>query len=505
MNYNFFLLSSFFLLLTQTPLTAQHDDGRPHSHCGVTESHPWMDAYLAGEIATPRSMMPLALPLRFIIVGTSDGTGYVNANDIMGSVCRMNDDFAESNLSFYIEGEMDTINNDSYWNHTFSTGALMMNFNNQNGVINVYVVGSPAGNCGYYSGNQDALAMDKDCMGYADPTLSHEMGHFLTLRHTFFGWEGEGDDNNPFAYLPTDEEAPVFINGRQVETVDGSNCNVAADGFCDTPPDYISERWLCNGVGMYPDSLIDPDSTLFMVNGRNIMGYANDGCVDSFSVEQITAMEINANSRSSLHTGETADDTVIPTVVQLSPENGEQVPAFNFVQLSWEPAADADFYLVELNNTQFFNGAVFRRYVVNGTTLTITQDLTANRNYYWRVRGVNKHAPCGDYGSIRRFRNGTVSSTIDPALDAAIEVFPNPVNADSRELFIQATDLPASGELNYELINTTGQVMSSRNAGLVAASGFRETIDISRLPQGMYFLRIRVGDRLLTRRVVLNR
>ena len=513
MKLNLFLLLSLLFALINTPLRAQEDNGRPDHYCGVTESHPWMDAYLAGEIGTARSSTPLALPIRFIIVGRSDGTGYANPNDVLGSMCQLNEDFAGTNLSFYIDGELDTINNTTYWDHNTSNGRLMMAQNNQSGVINVYVVGSPNGACGYYSPSRDAVAMDKDCMGYGDFTLSHEIGHYLSLRHTFFGWESQSDGgDNPFAYLPIDEPAPTTVTWSiytvEVEKADGSNCEDAGDGFCDTDPDYLSVRWSCDVAGLYPDSLLDSDGNAFIVNGRNIMSYSSDVCVDTFSFEQIAAMETNANDRTSLHTGEVADNDLVPEVVQISPNNGETLDAFDYAELRWEAADNADFYVVELNNTQFFNGAVFRRYVVFGTVFAITEDLIANRNYYWRVRGVNKHDPCadnGEFSDIRRFRNGTISSVIDPPLDAAIDVFPNPLSSNERALFIQATDLPSSGELQYQLINTTGQVIRSRYAGLVAASGFRETIDVGGLPQGMYFLRILIGDRLLTRRVVLNR
>ncbi|MEM8585647.1 MAG: zinc-dependent metalloprotease [Bacteroidota bacterium] len=478
-----------------------HEHGRA---CGVTESHPWMDAYLAGEIATPRSTTPLALPVRYILVGTSEGTGYANLSDILGAHCRLNDDFSTTDLSYFIE-DIDTINSTTYYDHNFSVGNSMMAIHNQFDVINVYLVGGLDGFCGYYLPSRDGVVVRNNCLGYNDLTLSHELGHYHTLRHTFFGWEGEGGSNNDPSYLPTEEDAPSFINGRVVERADSSNCDFAADGFCDTPPDYISLSWGCNSSGFYSDSLLDPQGNRFAVPGRNIMAYSNNSCQDSFSFEQVTAMEINANSRFQLHTGEVLDETELAVTNLIAPANNTTLPANDFVQLQWEAVDDADFYVVQLNINPNFNGNILRQWVVyDNTSLTITEGLLDNRFYFWRVRAVNKHNVCVDNNSdIRRFRNGSISSTNDPALDAAIAIFPNPASAGTPSIRIQASDLPSGGMMSFELSDATGRIIASHSPISVPARGFQADIPTDRLVTGVYFLRLQLDGRLLTRRVVM--
>ena len=114
------------------------------------------------------------------------------------------------------------------------------------------------------------------------------MGHNLSIQHPFLGWEG-----NTFDYsLPTPTEVyydytyfqdtlildTLIIDTAFVELMDGSNCTFAADGFCDTPPDYLSNRWQCK-----PDSQSiilqkDPNGVDFYSDGINFMSYAFNVC-----------------------------------------------------------------------------------------------------------------------------------------------------------------------------------------------------------------------------------
>ena len=42
---------------------------------------------------------------------------------------------------------------------------------------------------GYYSSQGDYVIVRKEELIKGNNTLSHEIGHFFSLRHTFYGWE----------------------------------------------------------------------------------------------------------------------------------------------------------------------------------------------------------------------------------------------------------------------------------------------------------------------------
>ncbi|MEL6356730.1 MAG: zinc-dependent metalloprotease, partial [Bacteroidota bacterium] len=477
--------------------------------CGVTERSPWIDAYQRGEIAIPRSLEEMVLPLRIHIVGNNDGDGYASWSQLIAALNLMNEDFAGSGLSFCIDGPIDYINNSSYYNHNGTGGGLMMALNNDPDVINCYFVGDPNGACGYYSPSRDAMAMANNCLGGDDHTWSHEMGHFLSLPHTFSGWEGELNENG-FADLPTDEPAPFSVNGRQVELADSSNCAVAGDGFCDTPADYISERWGCNFAGEYPDSLMDPDSNKFIVFGYPIMGYAFDNCVESFSGEQSTAMVVNAMGRGVTYDGPISEEPANADEIDLlSPENGDLQPIDEFsVQLTWSPATNADFYIVQINRTPIFGLSLHEEFVVYDTTATLspaTNDIEMGIRYYWRIRPVNNCSVVSGVSGVRNFRVTDIASpVIDSELDAALSIFPNPVVGD-QSLRVVGNNLPENTPVQLELLSITGQRLVAANSIQLAAGNLNYELPIGNLPSGIYFLRMRQAERLVTRRVVVTR
>ncbi len=457
-----------------------------------------------------RSVNIQYVPLQIFLVGENDGSGRSNPVEVLAALEQLNLDYLDMNIHFFIRGDIRLINNSTYNNHSFAEGRQMMSTFNQPDVINVYFVESPAGACGYYSPSRDAIAMGKNCIGLGDRTWSHEMGHFLTLPHTFLGWECYDVIENIPNPAPEDISELNFPNcfwaGREVEKVDGSNCEDAADGFCDTAPDYLMERWSCNGSGMYPDSLTDPNGVRFAVSGANIMSYANDGCVEGFSEEQKGAMLTDLDNRVGLVDNDNAETEParVEDLMLISPENNEDLPVSDFVELVWNNVPNADYYIVQLHSSSNLNGAVLLTEITSDTSLVVDEGLIARRRYYWRVRPVNSYEVAGEFSETIRFRNGEfATSTIDQELNAAITVAPNPV-ASGQNLRINGHNLGTSGALNIELINAAGQVLVAKQQANVSPAGFTEDIPTAALPAGVYFLRLRLNERLVTRRIVLT-
>lgn len=494
------LSATFFFLLLVSSLAAQRE-------CATTEYSDWLDKYQAGAIApVPKSAMTQYVPLRLVFVGRDNGAGYVDPVQVMDGLSLMNEDFADLNIQFFINGNIEYLNSSIYYEHDNATGRDMMRTFNERFVVNNYFVGSPAGACGYYTAAADGIAMDRDCIGGVDRTWSHEMGHFLSLRHTFHGWESVDEISEVRAF---EEPAPATIrfNGStiEVERIDGSNCEDAADGFCDTAPDYLPERWMCNNNGVYPDSLLDPDSVRFAVAGRNIMSYALDACVAEFSTDQKSAMATNLAGRVGLAQEEVPAFAAArgEDLLLISPENNGTAPFSDEVELVWNSVANADFYIVQINSSSNFNGQVFYTTITTDTSLVVRDaDLRARARYFWRVRPVNRYAVESEFGSVRRFRNGEFTvATIDPELDAALTVAPNPVRG-GQELSLLASGL-LSGQLSYQLIDASGRVLL-RQENLSVTGSFRQSLPTANLSPGIYFLRLTLNDRLVTRRVTVT-
>lgn len=512
------------LLLVGTGLIAQ----RSHSHGGIRHTHEletpkhelthhfkheksaWLDAYQRGEIATARTNETLLMPLRIHIVGNSQGEGYTDFDDLLAALKAMNVDFESAGIQFYIDGEIDFINNSTYYDHTFPQGSQMMAFNNDPGVINTYIVGNPADACGYFTPSRDAIALANDCLGADDFTWSHEMGHFLSLPHTFAGWEGVSEDEID---LPVGEPAPDFVGGVEVDLADGSNCATASDGFCDTYPDYIAFRFACNFAGFYADSLQDPTGQNFANASWNIMGYALDGCVDSFSNQQRDAMVTNVMfERANLISDVPFEDEMADasSVDLLFPEDGyEGVLTDDFtIDFEWSEGDNADFYVLQISRNVFF-ASLEAEFYVTGTSFQVNGDeigLELDRRYFWRVRPVNRFNVMSEYTSNNDFEiTGIVSDVTDPELNAAVRISPNPIVGGQNDLSIRAAGLSSNEPMQMELYAPTGQLIRANDNLRPVAGTLDESVSLANVANGIYFLRLRSGDRILTRRVVVNR
>lgn len=475
--------------------------------CGVTERSPWMVRYQAGEIPpVGKSLMTQFVPLRMVIVGNNDGSRYIDPVKLFNSFELLNSDYEDMNIQFYL-AEIDFLDRTSYnENPSRSEIVNMMELNNRAGFVNSYVIAEQNGICGTYYGGPDALILIQSCLGASDRTWSHEMGHLLTLDHTFYGWESVGKIDS----IDLNKPAPATLRYRSVdvpvERTDGSNCETAADGFCDTSPDYLMERWRCENDNEYQDSLLDPDSIRFAVPAWNIMSYALDNCITGFSEEQKTAMQTNLDARSI--SDDSGTDRVAAdgeTLELISPINNATLDFSNLVELNWTPVANADFYIVQLNTISNFNGGIFSSFLTTDTTATITEGLNPGARYYWRVRPVNRYKTDSDFGDQTfRFRNGSFPvATIDAALNAAVSVVPNPV-AGGNDILLNGRDLGVSGKMNYELIDAAGRILVSRENVNVTAAGFSERIETTGLSAGVYFLRLRLNEKLVTKRVMVT-
>jgi len=302
-------LLSIIFSLSVFSLIGQHDHGlKP---CGsAPHKSEWLKKYQKHKADYPDKVEgEIFVPLNVALVGTDVGTGRFSESTLLESMCTLNQDFSETEIQFYLE-ELRTIDDTEFFEHQeILVGAEKMFEYNSDQAINCYVVGNPAGNCGYnlpYAG----IALSNSCTNPSDHTWAHELGHAFSLPHPFLGWEGgAGYDGVP--QQDWTEPAPEYvlydytlfkdtlildtliIDTAYVELVDGSNCDIAADGFCDTAPDYHAYRWPCTSNNESFNTQIDPNGATFRSDATLFMSYGLDACASRFSNEQSLAMRAN--------------------------------------------------------------------------------------------------------------------------------------------------------------------------------------------------------------------
>lgn len=431
---------------------------------------------------TLRFQQVVYVPVVIHLVGANDGSGFLSENVILDAFCKLNDYFAPSNIQFFIKDKFDYIRNSAFFDHiSLQSATPVFKQRNVARAANVYFVQNPMDACGYnykIAGESQAIVLGNGCTDNRNANWAHEMGHYLSLPHTFNGWE-----NYDFNY---NQIAPSTMGGVQVEMIDGSNCSVAGDGFCDTQADYLNGRWYC-GTGSYQGMIpqFDPEGRMFYSDGSQIMSYAMDPCPTHFSKEQIIAMQ---NYLGEVRSDQIVTNLPVATIniqpaTLMIPTQRANVPTYDSVYLRWHPAPQATGYILEFSPVSNF-ALVSNRYVSYDTTF-IARGLKSSRTYYWRLRPFNSRYTCKSYSEVKMFTTGSLTPVHDLKNIAGVNIYPNPVKTGE----ILSIDYTANEHCNLQvdLINGMGQLVNQTR--LTAQLGEnRQNWSLPRLPAGLYTL-----------------
>lgn len=316
-------------------------------------------------------------------------------------------------------------------------------------------------------------------------TMTHEVGHYLNLRHIWGDTGCGGDDfvsDTPLAGSPN---------------YTGSPCTYPGPNTCDT------------GSGDLPDMF------------QNYMDYSDDACMNLFTTGQSNRMwaAIQA-SRPGLLSGScnggggptdpeicdngidddgdglidcedddcTSDpscdvppgDCAAPTGLTHARRKGGREAT-----LSWNASSGATAYEVEV----YRDGSVIASGTVTGTSANIT-GLTKNAAYTWRVRTV-----CN--GTVSDWSNGSFNARLtNQFTDQAVAAYPNPVRAG--EVIVSwnlGDDAPISisegkasaGDATIHLMSISGQLIRTFS---IEGDVEQTSLDVSELASGVYIIHV---------------
>ena len=455
--------------------------GTPHD----AEGEKFLTNYFEGKVQLKNTTDIIWVPMTIHLVSPSNGSipGF-REKEAGIALCQLNVDFEPTGIQFYISS-FNYIANDNYYDHTFQQGFQMMEFNNVNGTINSYFVSSPAGNCGYFSPSGGAVALAFGCSGPFSHTWAHEIGHYLSLPHTFRGWEGEDYEQGDIA--------PNVVNGSLVErAADTLNCANQADRFCDTPADYLSFRWNCNNNNESSVTQSDPDSTEFRSDGTYFMSYSNDACMDKFSMLQQDAMVVNLQTTKPNQ----IDSDYVP--IEIDYENIYQVYPIDQeivndddVLLQWEDEGqDIIGYHLEMSKFEGFN-FIFEDVFVIGTSYMIN-DLQNDDEFFWRITPVTKSGSCNE-PIVNSFITSFVVSTQDLEKQENLTLSPNPNNGS----FILSSDVELIGTIR--IYNMHSQLIYSEKA----TNSKSQSLNII-TPSGLYILQIDLNGKKINKKFIVQ-
>ncbi len=523
LNYMRPYFTAFLLLLATVSLSAQEITG---DWCGLHHQEGAQDALrerrnahketLAQGIVYPRDI--LYVPITFHLVAETSGTGRITENRVLDQLCEINEDFAPYDIQFFLkDGQFNYVDNSTVFENHEATIGTIMTFQKVDRSLNVWIVESvddpedenPGETLAYYSPYdffpfKDWIVAAKDRIGGNGIILTHELGHFFSLDHPFLGWEADpfGNEADEIGVpAPTDSANP---GNNPTELMDGTNCENAADGICDTPPDYN------NGLGnpgcTFTGNVLDPNGVPIDPDEFNYVSYFLN-CPDEsyhFTPQQndLIQIDINSNHRAYLFQDPVPTVATIDEAAELIyPITGETVDGFNSVNLQWTSVPNATAYVLEISRVSTFTIQTIRTVVYGNSK--VMDELDANRTYYWRVRPFNAHYGCADVGSeIESFVTGGTTTTVEPAYVLDWSVAPNPARSNAAVQLQVLTNEAFSGQLG--LYDLNGKLVQQIRQVEFTTGENQISVPTTNLPNGIYVLQVRTDVGQLTEKVIIG-
>jgi hypothetical protein len=171
----------------------------------------------------------------------------------------------------------------------------------------------------------------------------------------------------------------------------------------------------------------------------------------------------------------------------------------------WRMAQGAVRYTFELFADSALANLVFSDTTLTDTTIAITDSLTLG-DYYWRVRGGNSYG-WGQFASARSFmfepESGIGNDSLLPTEVALLQNYPNPFNMETT---IMAA-IPVGMVGNLTIFDIGGRLVREYsvkgNGNITRITWDGHDFNGQDTRSGIYLYRLRVGDRVISRKMVL--
>lgn len=448
-----------------------------------------------------RSTNPLFVPIKFHLVADGDGVGRVASGQVLQQMAVLIEDFRKVNMYAYLDdGWFSMIDNEGIY---FNPGTFENSITSSKdpNAVNIFVTqnaNTSSGQgvvLGFYSPSGDYIIIRKNDVEGATSSLSHELGHLFSLPHTFFGWEGGW---NPAQFNGQVNLVNAPGTNIPVELVDMSNCTVAADRICDTPPDYnFGFGW--NGCE-FTDVIKDRNGDVIDPMERNYMSYFI-GCEPYvFTQGQIDIMHNNFNSpgRANIRKSFIPDTARIESTHDIvEPLDNTILEFYNNIYLDWEDATQAKNYLVTITDQT----GKRTEYRTTDSELTI-EELSPNLFYFWDVQPYNDGWTDVETKSSF-FKTGVDFDTSTEELSTSIQnvvVYPNPSSEGSRINVIM--DLKETMDIQMSITDVTGAIVhTQRHTG---ANGQSMVSIDAQLSTGVYIMKMSTTEGATYKKIVVQ-
>ena len=227
------------------------------------------------------------IPIKFWIYRKSNSKGGLTIEDMKEHINHLNYYYSINNtgIRFYLRPDYEYIDSDKLFKLNYLSQAPFQTIRHRSkGCINVYVAEKLKRSKRFsidqnYSGTYNSVSKGVImARGVSSSTLSHEIGHYLGLKHTHRLWK--------IKLL----QEPVSRT-KEIPFTNKKKCEKRGDGLCDTPAEPNLTKYTDKNCHYTGWNVKDKYGEVYKPATDNIMSYTyNRECRNKFTKGQIAVM-----------------------------------------------------------------------------------------------------------------------------------------------------------------------------------------------------------------------
>ena len=196
---------------------------------------------------------------------------------------------------------------------------------------------------------------------------------------------------------------------------------------------------------------------------------------------------------------ETWSFNTIDQVYLSSPENNA-TDVTVLPSLRWNKILSVPRYQVQLSPTADFDSLMYDDIASDTNAFQVIQKLQNNEDYFWRVRGVVINPDTSGWSEVWSFTTEELQGIGDEQGFAEnISVYPNPSNG---EVTIEFSG--NNTEMHLLVMDLVGKVFVDKKLSFSSVQS-KQRIDLQKLPEGIYLIKLNKGDDVITRKLVIDK
>ena len=172
------------------------------------------------------------------------------------------------------------------------------------------------------------------------------------------------------------------------------------------------------------------------------------------------------------------------------------------VTLTWDDPVDADFdyFAVYRSTTQGFDPTTMAPMATTTEPTVVDGDVVVGTTYYYQIAAYDFNGNQGEFSDEVQANVSVANEELGLPTDYALhQNYPNPFNPTTTITF----DVPAVSDINVAVYDLLGRQVRTLVNTTKEAGRHQVSFDASGLTSGLYIVRMRTGDRVFERSVVL--